>query len=134
MKGSRGQSLVELAVCLPVVLALGLGAAAVVRVVDAHSGLQAATEAAVGTGARQSNPADAVAAARARFRSLVAAYPLRSATLTLDVGDFRRGATISASASAWVDIGWPSMTLPSEVELHADATAGVDAWRSRPRS
>ena len=130
MNGSRGQSLLELAVCLPVVLALALGTAAVVRVVDGYGGLEAATQAAVNAAARQPDAGAAAAAAQAAFRSVTAAYPLRSASLSIDVGDFNRGAVITATASATIDVGWPSLALPAHLELRAHATAHVESWRS----
>jgi Flp pilus assembly protein TadG len=118
----KGQSLVELAICLPVVLALGLGTVTVVRAVDGAAGLQAATEAAVNTAARAADAGDAAAAAQSRFASVIGAYPVRRASLELQVGDFARGSTITATASGWVD----------QVAVQARAQASVETWRSRP--
>ncbi len=118
----KGQSLVELAICLPVVLALALGMVTVVRAVDGAAGLQAATEAAVRTAARAADAGAAASAAQSRFDSVIGGYPVRGASLDLHVGAFIRGSTITATASGWVD----------QVALHARAQASVEPWRSRP--
>jgi Flp pilus assembly protein TadG len=132
MRGSRGQALVELALCAPVVLLLGLGLAGVVEVADASAGLNAATEAAVATAARAPDAAAAEAAARARFAAVVAAYPLKSPALTLSETGFARGSVITASAVAFVDLGWESVVaIPVRVDLRASASTEVDPWRTR---
>jgi Flp pilus assembly protein TadG len=118
----KGQSLVELAICLPVVLALSLGTVVVVRAVDGAAGLQAATEAAVQSAARAPDAGDAVSAAQSRFASVIGGYPVRGAFIVLQVGDFARGSTIIATASGWVD----------QVAIHSQAQASVEPWRSRP--
>ncbi len=118
----KGQSLVELAICLPILLALGLGTVTVVRAVDGAAGLQAATEAAVSTAARAAEAGVAAAEAQARFASVIGGYPVRGASLDLHLGAFTRGSTVTAAASGWVD----------EVTIHAQAQASVEPWRSRP--
>ena len=129
---TRGQALVELAVCMPVVVLLGLGAAGVVEVADASAGLRAATEAAVATAARGTSADQASAGALQRFRAVVAAYPLQHPDLVLSGSGFGRGATISATGTADVDLGWESMSfLPASVHLTAAATMEVEPWRSR---
>ncbi|HXI95084.1 MAG TPA: TadE/TadG family type IV pilus assembly protein, partial [Candidatus Acidoferrum sp.] len=75
---SRGQSLVELAVCAPLIVLLTLGTAAAVQVVDASAGLQAATQAAAAEASRAPDAATAERTALARFEVMVADYPLRS--------------------------------------------------------
>jgi uncharacterized protein (UPF0333 family) len=45
---NRGQALLELALCAPVVILIAVGVAAVVQVQDASAGLDAATHAADG--------------------------------------------------------------------------------------
>ena len=79
MRPQRGQALLELALCAPVTLALALGAVSAVGVLDARSGLQAATDAAVSAAVRAPNHDAAIAAAQATFAAVVAAYPLRDA-------------------------------------------------------
>ncbi len=128
----RGQALVELAVCLPVVLLLGLGAAGVVQVADAAAGLRAATEAAVDAAARAPDAMQAQSAAFARFRALVAAYPVKSAVLHLTTAGFTRGDLIVGSATATVDLGWESMSvLRATVPLSASAQMRAELWRTR---
>ena len=128
----RGQSLVELALCLPVVVILALGAAAVVRLADARAGLDGATAAAVSTAARQTSPAAADACAAARFAAVVKDYPLQRPVLTTSAGTFGRGTTYSASASATVDLAFvPLGFLPGRVTLTSTAAAEIEPWRSR---
>ena len=131
MSRIRGQALVELALCLPVVLLIGLGAAAVVRVVDAAEGLRAATEAAAGAAARAPNPAEAEMAAQARFAAVIADYPVASPTLHLS-DDFVRGSSITASATGQVDVRWESVPmLPAWLYIAAQTSMEVEPWRAR---
>jgi len=124
--------LVELAICLPVVLALGLGTPAVVRVVDANAGLHAATEAGAAAAARAADASAAEAAAQSRFAAVIAMYPVRSASLVISLVDFSRGATITATATGIVDVAWENMALvPGHIVIHAKADARVEPWRSR---
>lgn len=128
---ARGQSLLELAVALPVVLALAFGAAAMVRVADAKSGLDGATAAAVAEGARETSAAAAAMCAQQRFQAVTAGYGLVSSQLVLG-GTFQRGSLYTAEASAEVDISFvPLGFLPRTVRLTASAQATVEPWRSR---
>ena len=128
---ARGQALVELAVCMPVVLLLGLGAAGVVQVAGAASGLRAATEAGVAAAVRAPSGAQAIAVARQRFRSVISAYPIRHAELSFANVTFQRGAVVTATAGGDVDLGWESMAfLPSSIHLTASASMEVEPWRS----
>ncbi len=127
----RGQALVELAVCMPVVMLLGLGAAGAVEVADAASGLRAATEAAVAAAVRESSPAAATSVAEQRFRAVVAAYPVRDATFVLANPGFERGDVVTATASCDVDLGWEAMSfLPASVHLTATASMRAEPWRT----
>jgi len=128
----RGQALVELAVCMPVILLLGFGVVAVTQVTDANAGLHAATEAAVAAAARAPDYTSAQSIARQRFLDVVAAYPVKTPALTLDDSAFARGSRITATATAFVDLGWEAMAIvPGRVDLTATATARVDPWRTR---
>jgi Flp pilus assembly protein TadG len=131
----RGQALVELAICVPVVMLLALGGAAVVQIADAKTGLEAATQAAVAAASRAPNPASAQAAAQERFASMVASYPLRSASLMVSFGGFERSAQVNAISQGSVDVGW-AFLLPirTPVVLEARATARLESWRSRRAS
>ena len=129
---ARGQALVELAVCMPVILLLGLGAAGVVQVVDAASGLHAATEAAVSAAVRAPSQAQAEVLAEQRFMTVIAAYPIRNATLVLEPSSFARDAAFTASAGGDVALGWEVMScLPASVHLTASASMHVEPWRTR---
>jgi len=132
VRAGRGQALVELAVCLPAVMVLGFGAAAVVEVADAASGLGAATEAAVSAAARAPDATQAQNAAQTRFGAVIADYPVRSATFVLAVGDFSRGSVLTGAATGFVDLGWVALAgLPARVELSAQARMRVEPWRTR---
>jgi Flp pilus assembly protein TadG len=128
----RGQSLLEFAICLPIVLSLGLGSAAVVQVADASTGLKAATAAAASAAARAPDAATAAAYAEARFASVISDYPVRSATLELPTTDFSRGSIVTLTGTGFTDVGWSSLALmPARVQLRAQATFRVEPWRTR---
>jgi Flp pilus assembly protein TadG len=128
---SRGQALVELAMCAPVVMVLALGSVAVVQVQDAAAGLEAATTAAAGAAARAPDPIAAALAGQQRFAAVASGYPLQAATIRISAGDFSRTGELVASSSAIVDIGWAAMGLPSRVSLRARAVWRIEAWRTR---
>ncbi|HYL70635.1 MAG TPA: TadE/TadG family type IV pilus assembly protein [Candidatus Dormibacteraeota bacterium] len=133
MRRCRGQALVELALCAPVILVLALGAVAAVEVVQAQSGLQAATDAAASAAVRAPNAATADATAQSTFAGVGASYPLLAPALTITAGDFGRSSTLTADASASVDLGAEAMAvLPARLTLHAHAELTVEPWRSRP--
>lgn len=132
MSRQGGQALAEVALCLPVVLALALGAVAVARVADARSGLDAATAAAAQGAARAPDPATAAGTAQALFEASVRAYGLDAPRLALDLGGFQRGAVVTATASARVATGFALLPgLPAAIPLAARAVARVEPWRSR---
>lgn len=127
---SAGQSLVELAVCAPVVMLLTMGVVAGVQVVDARAGLEAATQAAAAEASRAADPASAETAATARFQSMVASYPLSSARLSITFGRFNRTDEAIAIASGGVDISWAALVFPRRLTLSFRATVPIESWRS----
>ena len=127
---TRGQSLVELAVCAPVVMVLTLGAVATVQVVDARAGLEAATSAAAAQAARAPDSTSARTDAQARFASIVAGYPLSSAHLSLALADFSRTGEVLATSSGVVDISWATFILPRRLTLESRAIVPLEPWRS----
>ena len=133
MRHGRGQALLELALCAPMILVLGLGAVAAVQVFEAESGLQAATDAAAAAAGRAPDAASATGEAQKEFESIAASYPLQAAHLAIDVNGFDRGASLVAESSAVVDIAGESIAfLPAQIRLRATATAIVEPYRSRP--
>jgi len=129
---NRGQSLVELAVCAPVVTLLALGAVTLVQVADAKQGLEAATQAAAAAAARAPDAAGARLAAGQRFTDVAGGYSLREPTLRLTMGAFERGGPLVAGSSATVDLGWGGfLGLPGTIVLHATAETRIETWRSR---
>ena len=130
MKFNRGQALLELALCAPVVILLAVGVAAVVQVEDASAGLDAATHAAASVAARAPDPVTANSAAHVRFNAVVLAYPLRGATLQVSFGSFSRADDVIATSEALVDIGWAGMVLPHRLEVRARAVVRLEPWRT----
>jgi Flp pilus assembly protein TadG len=127
---SAGQSLVELAVCAPVVMLLTLGGVASVQVIDARAGLEAATQAAAAEAARAPDLASAERFGRIRFDSMVASYPLRSPHITIAIARFSRTDEVVANATSGVDISWASLVFPSQLTLAVRATVPLEWWRS----
>ena len=132
----RGQALVELAVCLPVLFLVAFGTAQFVRLAVARAGLDAATAAAVAAAAREQTGVAAVAAGRAAFDGVAAGYDLGpTAVLNLDPGDFGRGAQFTATARVELVLGLAgAYGLEPAWRLTSTASARVEDWRSRPAS
>ena len=130
----RAQALVELAVCLPVLLLIAFGGAQIVRLGVARAGLDAATSAAVAAAARAPTAAEAVAAGRAAFNGVAVGYHLGpTAGVNLEPSDFGRGARITATAQADLDLGLAGISrLAPAWRLTSTASARVEDWRSRP--
>ncbi len=130
MRKARGQALVELALCAPVLVLLAVGVAAVVQVQDAAAGLDAATHAAAGVAARAPDSLTADLTAHARFDAVVAGYPLRGATLHVSVGTFSRSSDIVVTSTAVVDIGWSGLVVSHPVVLRSRAVMRLESWRT----
>jgi Flp pilus assembly protein TadG len=130
----HGQALVELAVSLPVLLLLALGAAQFVQLALTRAGLDAATAAAAASAARASSAGTAAQAARAAFDGIAAGYGLdRSTPITVAIGEFPRGGTVTVSAHADVSLGLSGIpALGRALTLSSSATARIEDWRSRP--
>ena len=130
MKLVRGQALLELALCAPVLILLAVGVAAVVQIEDANEGLDAATHAAASVAARAPDPVAADRAAQARFDAVIVAYPLQRAALHVSFGSFSRGADLIATAEAFVDVGWTGLLLPHRLQVRARAVVELEPWRT----
>jgi Flp pilus assembly protein TadG len=130
---SRGQALIELAICAPVMTLLALGAVALVQVTDAKAGLEGATQAAAAAAARAPDADAARVAGEAQFRSVIDAYPLAGARLKLSLGSFERGTTLTAESAGAVEVGWAGILgLPQRIALSATAKTRIDSWRTHP--
>jgi hypothetical protein len=127
---SRGQALVELAVCAPIVMLLTVGAAADVQIIDARAGLDAATMAAAAAAARAPDPAGAESVAQTRFLAIVAGYPLRTPRLAVVSGQFSRNDQAIATATGVVDISWASLVFPARLTLASRAAVPLEPWRT----
>ena len=130
MKFNRGQALLELALCAPVVILLAIGVAAVVQVEDASAGLDAATHAAASAAARAPDSVTANRAAHARFAAVLLAYPLRDETLQVFFGSFSRADDVTVTSEAVVDIGWAGLVLPHRLEVRSRAVVRLEPWRT----
>jgi Flp pilus assembly protein TadG len=129
---SRGQALLELALTLPLLLIVGLGAAQFVRLAISRTGLDAATSAAAAAAARAPNSTAAVSAAGAAFSGVAAGYGIGSPTLSVDLGGFQRGGTVTATGQASLSLGLSQVpALALSWLLTSTATARVEDWRSR---
>lgn len=131
MRGPRGQSLVELALCAPIMMLLVLGGAAAVEVADANAGLSAATQAAAAAAARAPDAATALSEAQQRFESMIAGYPVHSAVIQVTFGDFSRADHVVATASGRVEIAWAAFFLPGQVFVNSRAVVHLEPWRTR---
>jgi len=134
VRNARGQALVELALCAPVLVLLAVSVAAVVQVQDAAAGLDAATHAAGAVAARAPDPLTADLTAHARFQAVVAGYPLRGAILHISVGTFSRSTGIVATSTAVVDIGWSGLVVPRSLVLRSRAVMRLESWRTHRMS
>jgi Flp pilus assembly protein TadG len=132
MRSKCGQALLELALCAPLVVLLMLGILASVQVASGRGGLESATQAAAEAAARAPDAATALAAARVRFQTMIADYPLRSPRIDVSIGDFDRRGSVTASSSASIDIAWAAiLLLPSHMTLQSQVVLRVEPWRSR---
>lgn len=131
---SRGQALLELSVCAPVVMLLTLGTVAGGQVIDARAGLDAATNAAAAAAARAPDPASAQSAAHARFQSMIAGYPLTSTRLSVASGEFGRGDQVVAIATGVVDVSWASLVFAQRLTMSSRAAVQLERWRSHRES
>ncbi len=127
---NRGQSLLELALCAPVVMLLALGTVAAVQVVDARAGIEAATQAAAMEAAGAPDPATAERDAQARFAAVIAGYPFRSAVLHVTFGGFYRTDEVVATSSGLVDLTWPLLDSPRVLTLESRVAVPLEAWRT----
>jgi Flp pilus assembly protein TadG len=131
MRAHRGQALIELALCAPLVILLALGTVASIQVASARAGLDAATRAAAEVAARAPNAETAIAVGHERFTEVVTGYPMRSATLVLSVGDFSRTASVMASSSASIDIAWAAfLVFPARLTIRSQVRLALEPWRS----
>ena len=110
MRAARGQALIELALCVPLVVLLALGTVASLQVASARSGLDAATQAAAEVAARAPNQQTAIAAANVRFHGVIAGYPVRSADLALSVGreisrTLEVASFLQGRVGGWIQVG-----------------------------
>jgi len=130
MNRQRGQALIELALCAPIVILLTLATVAVVQMHDAASGLEAAIQAAASAASRAPDAASAIAIGEVRFASVVKLYPLRSPSVIVTVGDFSRAGEIVVEASALVDIAWAG-GVSRGTHLRSKVIVTAERWRSR---
>ena len=135
MRFARGQALLELALCAPLVVLLALGGVGAVQVAGARAGLDAATQSAANAAARAPDAGTAVTAARERFFAVITAYPVDGATLSVSVGDFDRAGRVTVSSSANVEIAWGAfLVLPARMTVRSLVVVPLEYWRTRGTS
>lgn len=128
----RGQSLVELAITLPLLATLAFGGVALARLAVTQARLDAATAAAAAAAARQPSSDQGAKQGRTAFEQAQAGYPLASAAVSIAGGAWTRGGTVRATGSASFDFGLPA--LPGRVLLKSRAAALIEPYRSHPPS
>jgi hypothetical protein len=64
---------------------------------------------------------------------MVASYPLRSAHLSIALGQFNRTDQVVATAVGTVDISWAALLLPGRLTLESRASVPLESWRSHSR-
>ncbi len=119
--------------CAPLVMMLALGTVAMVEIVDARAGLEAATQAAAAEAASAPDPVSAQRAARERFASVIADYPVHSAVLQLTFGGFNRTDVVSALSSGQVEVFWPAPSVGRALNLESKVTIPLEPWRSHAK-
>lgn len=130
---SRGQSLLEVALALPLLLALALGGAEFARLAMARSGLDVATAAAAAAAARAPSEVEGAPAARKAFISIVGSLGVPGAAEVAVASEgFGRGSVVTATGTAHFRAGFSALpALAPEWTLTSTASARVEAWRSR---
>lgn len=130
----RGQSLVEAALVLPLLLLLTFGVLGVGRVLQAQMGVTAVAREAARVGALSTSPGQAAALASAQGQAVAQGYQLTNGSLqlTVDPGSLARGGRVRAEAryTVWLQ----DLPLPGwlHVSVHSAHIERVDLYRSRP--
>jgi Flp pilus assembly protein TadG len=129
-----GQALVEWAASAFVLLLFALGILAVAEIVQEYRVVRgAASQAAFAAARAPSAQAAQVAGGRAGLEALQGTQ-VESATVRVDVGDYRRGGVVVARVKGYVSLGaFPivSQLLGERFPLHYQARALIEPYRSR---
>jgi Flp pilus assembly protein TadG len=133
-RARAGQSLVELAVALPVLLLLVCGTWGLAMTFRAKIGLEATAREAARAGALAASDATAQAAGAARGQAVAGLYGLGpgqelSVTIALPEG-FARGGSVRADVSALIDLRAVPFLSPLRLRLATGHTERIDRWRS----
>jgi len=126
----RGQTLVEAAMVLPLMLVLILGVFAVGFVGRTDAALLAVSQEAARAAATASDPAEAAAHGVARGTQVADGYRLQGTTVTVDASDFRPGGRIRADATVRVSLAFIPIFGSSELTLHHQHAEPVDPYRN----
>jgi len=126
----RGQTLVEAAMVLPLMLVLILGVFAVGFVGRTDAALLAVSQEAARAAATASDPAEAAAHGVARGTQVADGYRLQGTTVTVDARDFRPGGRIRADATVRVSLAFIPIFGSSELTLHHQHAEPVDPYRN----
>lgn len=131
--GERGQTLVETALVIPLLLLLAFGVVGVGRVVQAQMGVSAVAREAARVAALGSNPADALARASQQGQVVALDHQLTNGSLqfTVDVGSFDRGGQVVAAARYEVSLGDLPLLGGVRVPVASQHVERLDPYRSR---
>jgi Flp pilus assembly protein TadG len=129
-----GQSLVELAISVPVLLIFALGIIAVGQVVREYMAVRQAASQAALAAARAPSAATARQAAQVTALDAIQGSQVGRFQLQVDVGDFRRGGVATATATGYVsfaNIPLIPQFLGRQVPLSWTAHTLIEPFRSR---
>lgn len=129
-----GQSLVEWAISVPVLLIFALGIIAVAQVVSEYMAVRQAASQAALAAARAPSAAAARQTAQQTAADAIRGSQVAGFQLQLEVGDFRRGGVATATATGYVSFAsYPLIPqfLARQVRLSWTAHTLIEPYRSR---
>jgi Flp pilus assembly protein TadG len=127
---ARGQTVVEAALVLPVILVLVLGVCAVGVVGRTDAALLAVAHEAARAAATATNASDAAAHGVARGQQVAEGYRLGGTIVSVDARDFRAGGRVSADATVTVSLLGISVFGPTQITLHHQHVEPIDPYRN----
>jgi hypothetical protein len=132
--GARGQTLVEAAMVIPLVLILALGLAGVSQLGQADAAVLAVAQEAARAGATANSPALAVEAGVTRGLSVGSGYRLGNGSLrvSVDPSDFRRGGQVRVTAEYDVSLVGLEVFRQSRIIIRRQHSEPIDLRRNMP--
>ena len=127
----RGQTLVEVAFAVPVLVILVAGVVAVGRVGLAQMGASAAVREAARAAAQASTAPEARAQGLAVGRQVAAGYGLGGLQLQVEVGSFARAGEVRATARMEIPLADLPLLRERRVTVAAEHAEPIEPYRSR---